>query len=95
MQFPVDGVHLSGEPKCSPTFCDLELSKLEARSAGIYRCEVSTEAPTFSFANKNATMTVAGKNILDYTYIILRLVDIDFYMKIILNFSSAGTGSFG
>lgn len=92
MQFPVDGVHLSSEPKCSPTFCDLELTKLEARSAGIYRCEVSTEAPTFSFVNKNATMTVAGKHILEY---ILRYIDIHFYIRIILNFSSADSGSFG
>lgn len=60
LSFPVNGVRLVREPKCSPIACDLELTDLKPSSAGVYRCEVSTEGPTFSIVQKTSNMTVAG-----------------------------------
>ncbi len=37
------------------------LKPLEYKSSGVYRCEVSTEAPHFKVVYSNATMTVLGK----------------------------------
>lgn len=64
LSFPVTGVRLVREPKCSPVSCDLELMDLKPSSAGAYRCEVSTEGPTFSVVQQISNMTVAGALII-------------------------------
>ncbi|XP_077284985.1 uncharacterized protein LOC143910409 [Arctopsyche grandis] len=59
LPFPVHGIKLAGTPKCSQVACDLELMELQPSSAGVYRCEVVTEAPTFRLVHRNASMIVA------------------------------------
>ncbi|XP_044751233.1 uncharacterized protein LOC123311392 [Coccinella septempunctata] len=66
MEFQVMGVHVDlVRTKCSMTFCNLVLSDLSRTfSSGAYRCEVSTEAPTFRLASQthNITMAVIPRN---------------------------------
>lgn len=61
MIFPVDGIHVSdGSNICNETTCKVELSLLGKKSSGVYRCEVSGDAPLFQLATKAANMTVAA-----------------------------------
>ncbi|XP_025835044.1 uncharacterized protein LOC108735094 [Agrilus planipennis] len=59
--FHVPGVHLlSDEWDCSFSHCRLVLSGLSRpHSSGAYRCEISTEAPTFRLASETRNVTVA------------------------------------
>ncbi|XP_045470373.1 uncharacterized protein LOC123677728 [Harmonia axyridis] len=61
LQFQVLGVHVDvSRTKCSMTSCNLVLNDLSRTfSSGAYRCEVSTEAPTFRLASQTHNITVA------------------------------------
>lgn len=61
IKFPVTGVHLpDGKYYCNESSCKVELSMLSAKSSGVYKCEVSGDAPHFQLAAKEDNMTVAG-----------------------------------
>ncbi|XP_055906663.1 uncharacterized protein LOC129941917 [Eupeodes corollae] len=61
LKFPVDGVHVSDNSDiCTETTCRVELSLLSKKSSGVYRCEVSEDAPHFKLTTKSANMTVAA-----------------------------------
>jgi methyl coenzyme M reductase alpha subunit len=62
MSFPVPGVHLVPDgTNCSLFHCQVKLRNLTRdHSGGAYRCEVSSEAPTFRLAAKTHNVTVAG-----------------------------------
>ncbi|XP_067006861.1 synaptogenesis protein syg-1 [Anabrus simplex] len=53
---PVPGVTLLNEAPCNME--NVTLTKLTVNSSGVYRCEVSTEAPNFQTVFKNSNMTV-------------------------------------
>lgn len=62
MKFPVDGVQvLDGKNFCNESSCRVELSSLGIKSSGVYRCEVSGDAPHFKLTTRAANMTVAGE----------------------------------
>lgn len=63
MSFPVAGVHLASDgTNCGDDHCSVTLSRLTRdHSGGAYRCEISTEAPTFRLDSKTVNITVAGK----------------------------------
>lgn len=61
--FPVAGVHLvpSGTD-CGDDHCSVTLSRLtREHSGGAYKCEISTEGPTFYLLSKTTNITVAGR----------------------------------
>ncbi|KAF5294982.1 hypothetical protein FQA39_LY13292 [Lamprigera yunnana] len=61
MAFPVSGVHLALQgTDCDEIHCKVQLTKLTRHhSDGAYRCEVSSEAPTFRLAAETHNITVA------------------------------------
>ncbi|KAK5643965.1 hypothetical protein RI129_007810 [Pyrocoelia pectoralis] len=61
MAFPVSGVHLALQnTDCDRIHCKVQLTKLTRHhSDGAYRCEVSSEAPTFRLAAETHNITVA------------------------------------
>lgn len=63
MSFPVAGVHLVTQGiSCGQTRCNVRLQGLTRdHSGGSYRCEISSEAPTFRLASETRNVTVAGK----------------------------------
>ena len=72
IKFPVVGVHLpDGKYYCNESSCKVELSMLSAKSSGVYKCEVSGDAPHFQLAAKEDNMTVAGGFSINFSYFIL------------------------
>lgn len=64
IKFPVTGVHMpDGKYYCNESTCRVELNMLSAKSSGVYKCEVSGDAPHFKLAAKEDNLTVAGKTI--------------------------------
>uniref|UniRef100_A0A182NVE0 Ig-like domain-containing protein n=1 Tax=Anopheles dirus TaxID=7168 RepID=A0A182NVE0_9DIPT len=64
MFFDVDGVTVlqnSTVQICNQFMCSIQLHKLNIRSSGSYRCEISGDAPEFKLAHGVGNMTVAGK----------------------------------
>lgn len=64
ISFPVPGVHLVQKSiNCSQDHCSLRLRGLTRdHSGGAYRCEISSEAPTFRLVSKTRNVTIAGKS---------------------------------
>ncbi|XP_017145537.1 uncharacterized protein LOC108157845 [Drosophila miranda] len=61
MTFGVPGLQvLDGKYLCNESSCRLDLSLQGARSTGLYKCEVSGDAPHFKLADKADNMTVAA-----------------------------------
>lgn len=63
MSFAVAGVHLVKRgTHCNESHCSVRLTELTRdHSSGGYRCEISSEAPTFRLASEARNVTVAGK----------------------------------
>jgi len=62
MTFDVAGLQvLEGKYVCNESSCRLDLSLQGAKSTGLYKCEVSGDAPHFKLADKADNMTVAGE----------------------------------
>lgn len=61
MSFPVSGVYLVPfSTDCGRQHCKLQLTKLSRHhSSGAYRCEISSEAPTFRLAAETHNIAVA------------------------------------
>lgn len=60
-RFSVDGVHLGDQTLvCNKITCSIQLQRLESRTSGSYRCEISGDAPEFKLASRTANMTIAG-----------------------------------
>ncbi|XP_062545343.1 uncharacterized protein LOC134211945 [Armigeres subalbatus] len=60
--FPVEGVTVvrdSPEHYCNRFMCSIQLQRLNIKSSGTYRCEVSGDAPEFKLAHGVYNMTVA------------------------------------
>lgn len=61
-QFRVAGVHVHNQTvDCDGAACSVQLWSLEPASSGVYRCEVSGDAPDFKLASRTANMTVGGE----------------------------------
>ncbi|KAH8330464.1 hypothetical protein KR067_003423 [Drosophila pandora] len=61
MTFGVQGLQvLDGKYLCNESSCRLDLSLQGAKSTGVYKCEVSGDAPHFKLADKADNMTVAA-----------------------------------
>ncbi|XP_030369782.1 uncharacterized protein LOC115620608 [Scaptodrosophila lebanonensis] len=61
MKFPVVGVQvLDGKYFCNESTCRVDLSMLGGKSSGVYKCEVSGDAPHFKLAAREDNMTVAA-----------------------------------
>ncbi|KAH8242856.1 hypothetical protein KR032_002604, partial [Drosophila birchii] len=61
MTFGVPGLQvLDGKYMCNESSCRLDLSLQGAKSTGVYKCEVSGDAPHFKLADKADNMTVAA-----------------------------------
>ncbi|KAH8268001.1 hypothetical protein KR018_004178, partial [Drosophila ironensis] len=61
MTFGVQGLQvLDGKYLCNESSCRLDLSLQGAKSSGLYKCEVSGDAPHFKLADKADNMTVAA-----------------------------------
>lgn len=63
MSFPVAGVHVvSPESNCIKNHCIVKLQNLSRRNTtGAYRCEISSEAPSFRLASETHNVIVAGE----------------------------------
>lgn len=63
MKFSVPGVNIVERPDdiCNRRFCSISLGYLNSSSSGLYRCEVSGDAPTFNVDYESRNMTVYGK----------------------------------
>lgn len=61
--FPVEGVRVDEESTtCGRSMCRVHLKDLtRLHSSGAYRCEVSSEAPTFRLAAESHNVTVVGE----------------------------------
>ncbi|XP_065082408.1 uncharacterized protein LOC135704818 [Ochlerotatus camptorhynchus] len=62
MTFPVDGATVmsrSPEHFCNRFMCSIQLQKLNIKSSGLYRCEISGDSPEFKLAHGIGNMTVA------------------------------------
>ncbi|XP_055850741.1 uncharacterized protein LOC129915280 [Episyrphus balteatus] len=61
MKFPVEGAEVQeNKHNCNSSICRIELGALGKKSSGVYRCEVSGDAPHFKLTTKAANMTVAA-----------------------------------
>lgn len=61
MKFNVDGVTLAEQTfHCNKVTCSVNLAQLGPRTSGLYRCEVSGDAPEFKLEWKTGNMTIAG-----------------------------------
>lgn len=82
VSFPVAGIHMVPQlNSCGQTRCKVRLTGLTRdHSGGSYRCEISSEAPTFRLASETRNVTVAGKKEEDYfSYFIARILLQKFY----------------
>lgn len=60
--FKVAGVQVHNNSiDCDTEACRIQLWNLQPLSAGVYRCEVSGDAPDFKLASLQANMTVGGE----------------------------------
>lgn len=61
--FPVAGVHLvPRDADCGEDHCSVTLNGLtREHSGGAYKCEISTEGPTFRLLSRTSNITVAGR----------------------------------
>lgn len=59
--FSLPGIQIveNSEDVCSRRFCSISLTNLNSRSSGIYKCEISGDAPTFNVVFESRNMTVA------------------------------------
>jgi len=58
----VEGVQLIDDGnECNESSCRVELNLLGVKSSGVYRCEVSGDAPHFQLTARDANMTVEGE----------------------------------
>ncbi|KAH8312614.1 hypothetical protein KR044_011676, partial [Drosophila immigrans] len=58
-EFPVQGVQLIDDSnECNESSCRVELNLLGVKSSGVYRCEVSGDAPHFKLTARSANMSV-------------------------------------
>ncbi|XP_034116265.2 uncharacterized protein LOC133838062 [Drosophila sulfurigaster albostrigata] len=58
-KFPVQGVQLIDDSnECNESSCRVELNLLGVKSSGVYRCEVSGDAPHFKLTARSANMSV-------------------------------------
>lgn len=61
-KFPVAGVQLIDDGyECNESSCRVDLNLLGVKSSGVYRCEVSGDAPHFKLTARSANMSVEGK----------------------------------
>ncbi|XP_055906579.1 uncharacterized protein LOC129941848 [Eupeodes corollae] len=61
MKFPVVGIVVSENKNfCNEFSCQIELNLQGQTSSGVYRCEVSGDAPHFKLTTKAANMTVSA-----------------------------------
>lgn len=61
-KFPVAGVQLiDNSYECNESSCRVDLNLLGIKSTGVYRCEVSGDAPHFKLSERTANMSVEGK----------------------------------
>lgn len=62
MNFSVDGIKLADQSfKCDHTKCSIKLDQLRPKTSGVYKCEVSSDAPHFNLISGTSNMSVAGK----------------------------------
>lgn len=63
INFAVPGISLIPNQTyaCDRYTCTISLDKLESRTTGTYRCEVSGDAPEFKLDSQTANLTVAGE----------------------------------
>lgn len=62
MNFTVDGIKLAEQTfNCDDTQCSVKLDQLRPQTSGVYKCEVSSDAPHFNLISGTANMSVAGK----------------------------------
>lgn len=60
--FKVAGVHVHNNSiDCDTRTCRIQLWYLQPQSSGLYRCEVSGDAPDFKLVYRMANMTVGGE----------------------------------
>lgn len=61
--FPVLGVTIVHQPhdECNRRHCSISLGQLNSYSTGVYKCEVSGDAPAFPVVYDSRNMTVYGK----------------------------------
>ncbi|XP_055617305.1 uncharacterized protein LOC129762789 [Toxorhynchites rutilus septentrionalis] len=62
MTFPADGVTVARKSPahfCNQFMCSIQLQKLNIKSSGSYRCEISGDAPEFKLAHGVGNMSVA------------------------------------
>lgn len=65
MNFTVEGIKLADQSfKCDNSKCSIKLEQLRPQSSGIYKCEVSSDAPHFNLISGTANMSVAGKLVI-------------------------------
>lgn len=58
----MEGVRLiDGGNECNEYSCRVELNLLGVQSSGVYRCEVSGDAPHFQLTARDANMSVEGE----------------------------------
>ncbi|XP_037026112.1 uncharacterized protein LOC119067308 isoform X2 [Bradysia coprophila] len=61
MKFNVDGVTLAEQTfHCNKVTCSVNLAQLGPRTSGLYRCEISGDAPEFKLEWKTGNMTIAA-----------------------------------
>lgn len=62
MNFTVDGIKLADQKfNCDDTQCSVKLEQLRPQTSGVYKCEVSSDAPHFNLISGMSNMSVAGK----------------------------------
>lgn len=73
MNFTVEGVKLADQKfDCDDTQCSVKLDQLRPQTSGVYKCEISSDAPHFNLISGTANMSVAGKFIWN-VYVIQKL----------------------
>lgn len=78
MNFTVEGVKLADQMfNCDDTQCRVKLEQLRPQTSGVYRCEISGDAPHFSLIHGTDNMTVAGE------FYLCRLESLHFYMCVL------------
>lgn len=92
MNFTVEGVKLADQMfNCDDTQCRVKLEQLRPQTSGVYRCEISGDAPHFSLIHGTANMTVAGE------FYLCRLESLNFYMCLlyaVLEYETLSTNFF-
>lgn len=74
MNFTVEGVKLADQKfDCDDTRCSVKLDQLRPQTSGVYKCEVSSDAPHFNLISGTANMSVAGKFVWIVVYVIQKL----------------------